>query len=74
MKTVTADEFKERCLTLLDELDRENIIITRHGKPIARLVPYEGQSADLIGSLSHKIKVHGDIFTTGLHWDADAQP
>ncbi len=74
MKTITANEFKERCLTLLDELDRENIVITRHGKPIARLVPYKGQSADLIGSLSHKIKVHGDIFTTGLHWDADAQP
>ena len=74
MKTIRAEEFKEQCLVLLDELDSEGLMITRHGKPIARLVPCRSESADLIGSLSHKIKVHGDLFTTGLHWDADAQP
>lgn len=74
MKKVGADEFKELCLELLDELDTDGLMITKHGKPVARLVPCRSQSADLIGSLSHKIKVKGDIFTTGLSWDADAQP
>ena len=42
-------------------------------KPIARVVPYESQDADLIGSLRDKISITGDVFTTGLRWDADAQ-
>ena len=74
MKTIGVNEFKEQCLTLLDELDAEGLVITKHGKPIARLLPCEHYSADLIGSLSHKLKVKGDIFTTGIHWDADAKP
>ena len=73
MKTIEADEFKEQCLALLDKLESEGITITRRGKPVARIVPCKSQSANLIGSLSHKIKVHGDLFTTGLTWDADAQ-
>ena len=71
MKMIEADEFKGQCLSLLDELDSESIIITKNGKPIARVVPCRSQSADLIGSLSHKIKVHGDIFSTGIKWDAN---
>ena len=74
MKTIEADEFKEQCLALLDELESEGYTITLYGKPVAQLLPYKGTSADLIGSLSHKIKVRGDIFTTGITWDADAQP
>ena len=74
MKTIGVNKFKEQCLTLLDELDAEGLVITKHGKPIARLLPCEHCSADLIGSLSHKLKVKGDIFTTGIHWDADAKP
>ena len=74
MKTIRADEFKEQCLALLDELESDGLVITKHGEPVARLVPYKGTSADLIGSLSHEIKVRGDIFTTGITWDADAQP
>ena len=41
--------------------------------PVARVLPYDQQCADLIGSLRHKVKVQGDIFTTGLRWNADAQ-
>ena len=72
MKTITADEFKEQCLTLLDSLDADGFIITKNGKPIARLLPCEYHSTDLIGSLRHKVKVKGDIFTTGIRWKADA--
>ena len=74
MKTIGRNEFKEQCLTLLDELDSEGLLITKQGRPIARLVKWDNHSAALSGSLSHKISVNGDIFTTGIKWDSDAQP
>ncbi len=74
MKTIGAAKFKEQCLALLDSLDAEGLIVTKHGKPVARVVPYDQQCADLIGSLRHKIEIRGDIFTTGIRWDADGQP
>ena len=70
MKTIDAVTFKERCLTLLDDLDRDGLIITKHGKPVARLLPFERQHADLIGSLRRKVEVRGDIFSTGIEWGA----
>ncbi len=72
MKTMGAAKFKEQCLALLDRLDTDGLVITKRGKPVARVVPYNSQDADLIGSLRHKIEVKGDIFTTGIRWDADA--
>ncbi len=74
MKTIGAAKFKEQCLALLDQLDADGLVITKHGKPVARVLPYESQGAELIGSLSHKITIRGDIFSTGLSWHADAQP
>ncbi len=73
MKTIGATKFKKQCLALLDQLEADGLIITKHGKPIARVVPYDQQCADLIGSLRHKIKIRGNIFSTGLRWNADAQ-
>lgn len=73
MKRIGAAKFKEQCLALLDRLDADGLIVTKRGKPVARVVPFESQGADLIGSLRHKIEVRGDVFTTGLRWDADAQ-
>lgn len=73
MKTIGAAKFKEQCLALLDRLDVEGLVVTKHGKPVARVIPYDQQCTDLIGSLREKIKVRGDILTTGARWDADAQ-
>ena len=73
MNSIGAAKFKEQCLALLDRLDAEGLVITKHGKPVARVIPFEQQEADLIGSLSHKIKFTGDIYSTGLRWDASAQ-
>lgn len=66
MKTIGAAKFREQCLALLDQLDADGLVITKHGKPIARVVPYDQQDADLIGSLRHKIKIRGDLLTTGV--------
>jgi prevent-host-death family protein len=70
MKKMAAAKFKEQCLSILDRLDPNGIVITKHGKPVARVVPIERSSADLIGALRGRIHVKGDIQTTGLKWDA----
>jgi len=71
VRTIEVARFKEQCLELLDRLEVDGLIVTRHGKPVARVVPYDRQHddrqhADLIGSLRHKIRIRGDILTTGL--------
>ena len=73
MKAIGAAKFKEQCLALLDKLTPDGLVITKHGKPVARVIPYPRSSADLIGSLRDKIEIEGDIFTTGIEWDADAE-
>ena len=70
MRTIKISEFKQHCLSLLDELDPEGIIITRHGKPLARVLPIVRGSANLLGSLKGKLKVKGDILRTGVKWNA----
>ncbi len=71
-KTIAAAQFKEKCLALLDEVGPEGIIVTKHGKPVAKLVPIETEVAALIGSLKEKIHIRGDILSTGLKWDAQS--
>ena len=73
MKVIGAAKFKEQCLALLDNLGDDGLIITKRGRPVARLLPLERQDAELIGSLRDKIVVRGDILGTGLDWDANAQ-
>ena len=74
METIEATEFKEQCLALLDRLDAEGLVVTMHGKPVARVLPYDQDCADLIGSLKHRVQIRGEILTTGLRWNADARP
>ncbi len=73
MKSIGAAKFKEQCLALLDKLTPDGLIITKHGKPVARVIPYARKSANLIGTLRNKIEIEGDILSTGTAWDADAQ-
>ena len=70
MKVVSASKFKEQCLAFLDRVGPEGIVITKHGKPVAKLVPVGAEPARLIGSLKGKIRIKGDILSTGLAWDA----
>ena len=71
-KTVGAAQFKEKCLSILDRLGPEGIIVTKHGKPVAKIVPIEADSSSLIGSLEGKIRIKGDILSTGIEWDAES--
>ena len=72
MKTIPAARFKAQCLALLDKVDPEGIVITKHGKPVARLVPVETESASLIGKFKGRIRIRGKSLSTGLRWDAES--
>ena len=72
MPAMDAAKFKEQCLWLLDHLGPEGLIVTKHGKPVAKVVPIEGSCADLIGSLKGKLKLRGDLLSTGMRWDAES--
>lgn len=70
-KTVPVGEFKAHCLALLDKVARTHkpLIVTKRGKPVAKIVPTETQkSRNLLGS----VKFHGDIVAPILDkWDIE---
>ena len=72
MKVIGAEKFKEQCLPLFDQLDANGLIITKHGKPVARVIPFDTQGADLIGNLRHKVRIRGNVFSTGPDREASA--
>ncbi len=64
MKEVAISEFKAKCLSMLDQVQKTKrpIRITRFGKPVAEVIPPSAQtSADWLGSMKDKIKILGDI-------------
>ncbi len=61
---INAAEFKAKCLKLLDEVaaTREPLIITKRGKPVARVVPVEEEKPrGLFGYMKGTVTIHGDI-------------
>ena len=74
MNTISAAKFKEQCLALLDTVGPDGLVITKRGKPVARLLPLGGPPHRLIGCLRHKVRVRGDVLSTGVEWQADAEP
>ena len=74
MKTMPAGKFKDLCLKTLDEVARTKsaLVITKRGKPVAKLIPVSAGSAGLIGSLAGKVAIKGDILSTGAKWHAQS--
>lgn len=72
VKTIGSAKFKEQCLSLLDRVGPEGILITKHGRPVAKLIPVETEHRSLLGSLKGKIRIKGDIFSTGTRWNAES--
>lgn len=72
MKEIPAAKFKEQCLALLDRVGPEGLVITKRGRPVARLLPIQDNSAALIGALREQVTIHGDILSTGVNWDAES--
>jgi prevent-host-death family protein len=75
MRTVKASEFKATCLKLMDLVNatHEEIVITKNGKPVSRLVPYRKPVESLFGLHQGKVLSRDDLLaTTGEVWNADA--
>ena len=51
---------------------KSRLVVTKHGKPVARVLPAGRECAELIGSMKEKIRIKGDILSTGLKWDAES--
>lgn len=70
VKSVAAGEFKTHCLKLMDEVEatRRPIVITKHRRPVARLVPVAAEVDDFFGRMAH-CKIVGDIESP--IWDAE---
>jgi len=64
MKEMAAGKFKAECLAVMDEVQarRITIVITKHGKPVAKLVPMDLEAGKdpIFGFLKDKITILGD--------------
>ena len=74
-RTIKASEFKAKCLKLIDEVaDRGyEIVITKNGRPISRLVPYREKPKSLFGIDRGRIEILGDIIEpVDVEWEANS--
>lgn len=73
---IAAGKFKATCLRLMDEVSRtgEEIVITKHGQPVAKLVPVTDKAPrQTFGLLSDQTVIYGDLIEPiGEDWEADA--
>lgn len=73
MKSVSATEFKSRCLALIDEVHRTRhpLRITRHGKPVAEIVPPSAAAGRDSNPLKGSILFQDDLIAPiGVDWDS----
>lgn len=69
---VQASVFKAKCLSLLDEVSEHHttIVVTKHGRPVAKLVAVD-EASPTMGSVFLVTERDEDYFSTGDRWDAD---
>jgi prevent-host-death family protein len=62
-RTIPAGEFKARCLKLMDEVNEtgEELVVTKRGKPVVRLVPAARTPKSPFGAMKGTAITHGDI-------------
>ncbi len=77
MRTMPAGQFKATCLAVMDEVQakREPVLVTKNGKPVAKLVPLDLKEGEdpLDAFYFGKIEILGDIVSssyTDEEWDA----
>lgn len=68
MKKMAAGAFKANCLAIMDEVraKRETVVITKHGKPVAQLVPVSAETDDIYNFLKDKGSIMGDVKSPAL--------
>src|SRR5881396_727169 len=62
---ISAAQFKARCLELMDRVSerRQELIITKHGRPVAKLVPIEEEAAPVFGYMKNAVVSYGDLIS-----------
>ena len=71
--TIAAGEFKAKCLKLMNEVaeKRKTLVITKHGKPVAHLIPVPAEKIDPFGSMKGSVIWEGDIISpVDVEWEA----
>lgn len=68
MKTMAAGLFKAQCLAIMDEVQakREAVLITKHGKPVAKLVPARKETDKIYNFLRGKGTITGDVISPAI--------
>ena len=68
IKTIPAGSFKTNCLAIMDEVKakRETVVITKHGQPVAKLVPVETGVDEIFGFFSGRGSITGDVVSPAL--------
>ena len=72
MRTIPAGRFKAQCLRLLDDVAEtgETIIVTKRGKPVARLEPVD-EPRSLVGSVTFLVSDEELIAPILEPWDVE---
>jgi len=67
VKTMPAGEFKAKCLRVMEEVKkyRTPVVITKKGKPVAKLVPAD-EPRSVFGCMADEIQIVGDVESTSL--------
>ncbi|MBA2648465.1 MAG: type II toxin-antitoxin system prevent-host-death family antitoxin [Legionella sp.] len=74
-KSIAAGQFKTHCLQLMEDVKEKHftLIITKHGVPVAKLVPIDESPINLFGALKGTMTIKGDIRAPiEDNWDANA--
>jgi prevent-host-death family protein len=68
VKKMAAGSFKANCLAVMDEVQakRESVVITKHGKPVVKLVPLNTETDEIYNFLAGKGAVTGDIVAPAI--------
>jgi prevent-host-death family protein len=64
-REIAAGAFKARCLKLMDDVQatRRPLVITKRGKPVAKLVPVEEEAGSIFGCMKGTVTIVGDIIS-----------
>ena len=77
LPTVTASEFEAKCLKLMDDVAENGgeIVITKNGNPVAKLVAFPKRPESLFGIDRGKLRIVGDIISPiDVEWEANSNP
>ena len=72
MKKIPAGEFKARCLKIMEDVRtyRTPVVITKKGRPVAKLVPSDEEAVDVFGCMIGTAEIVGDVEAPVVAWRA----